>query len=90
MRSASGMASWTALSFRARLGADGDWGSLAAGCVSVAWSNDRFVRGGGDVVAGVADTGAGAGAGAGAGGDDVACPFFSVDVGSLRVAVKKL
>jgi hypothetical protein len=86
IRSASGMASSTAFSLRARLGADGDCGSPFV-CPSAASSNDRFVPGGGvfgrSAMRCVADSGAG--------GEDVGFPFLCAEPGGLRVpGVKKL
>jgi hypothetical protein len=88
MRSASGIASSTAFSLRARLGADSGCGSPFV-CPSAASSNDRLVPGGGGGVFGrsamrcVAE--------GGTGGDDVGFPLRCVEPGGLRApGVKKL
>jgi hypothetical protein len=86
MRSASGIASCTAFSLRARLGADGDCGSPFVWPSAVS-SNVRFVPGGGvfgrSAIRCVTD--------GGTGGEDVGCPFLCVEPGGLRApGVKKL
>jgi hypothetical protein len=85
IRSASGMASATALSFRARFGADGECGSPFV-CASAASSKGRL-----DEAGGVLDRSTSCVAAGGGGGDEVGCPFFCVAPGGLRApGVKKL
>jgi hypothetical protein len=79
------MASATALSFRARFGADGECGSPFV-CASAASSKGRL-----DEAGGVLDRSTSCVAAGGGGGDEVGCPFFCVAPGGLRApGVKKL